>query len=167
MGDYSISKYQPELYDDTGCYRRNEWSSVGDIGKTFYNGVLSIDEYMKVEQRYIEAAMTLARLSGCTYLTISNLEGQEDIMDFVNVKPYNIELSVIAQKIKQGLRVRISDCADYLRLCIREYCWAIFANHSHNFSIDFGYDLYMHVHTDLPESQVEEIASAFNLYLRP
>lgn len=36
MGDYSISKYQPELYDDTGCYSRNEWTSVGDIGKTFY-----------------------------------------------------------------------------------------------------------------------------------
>ena len=167
MGDYSISKYQPELYDDNGCYRRNEWSSVGDIGKTFYNGVLSIDEYMKVEQRYIEVAMTLARLSGCTYLTISNLEGQEDIMDFVNGKPYNIELSVIAQKIKQGLRVRISDCADYLRLCIRECCWAVLANHRHNFSIDFGYDLYMHIHTDLSEPQVQEIASAFNLYLRP
>ena len=88
-------------------------------------------------------------------------------MDFVNGKPYNVQLSVIAKKIKQGLRVRTSDCADYLRLCIRECCWAVLANHCHNFSIDFGYDFYMHIHTDLPESQVEEIVSAFNLYLRP
>lgn len=167
MGDYTISKYHPELYDDTGCYRRNEWTSVGDIGKTFYNGVLSIDEYMKVEQRYIDVAMTLARLSGCTYLIINGLEGKDSIMDLVNSKPNNKQLLKIAQKIKQGLRIHISDCADYLRLCIREWCWAVLVNHSHDFSIDFGYDFYMHIHTDLPEPQVEEIVSANNLYLRP
>ena len=167
MGDYSISKYQPELYDETGCYHRNEWTSFGDIGKIFYNGELSIDEYMKVEQRYIDVAITLARLSGCTYLTISKLEGREDIVDFVNGNPYNIQLTATAQKIKQGLKIQISDCADYLRICIRECCWAIFDNHRHYFSLDFGYDFYMHIHTDLTESQVEEIVSANNLYLRP
>ena len=57
------------------------WNFNWDFfSKTFYNGVLSIDEYLKVEQRYIEAAMILAWLSGCTYLTIGNLEGQKDIL---------------------------------------------------------------------------------------
>lgn len=166
MREYSISKYIPDLYDENGCYLRNEWSSFWDIGRNFYNGVLSEDEYLTIEQQYIDVAVTLARLSGCSYLIINHLEGEIDIRDSLSQRSCNKRLFEAAQNIKQGLRVPISSCSDYLRLCIGEYCWAVFSNSSHGFSIDYGYDFYMHVKTSLPQSQVEKIVLVNNLYIR-
>lgn len=167
MAEYSISKYRPDLYDEKGCFRRNEWTSFGDIGRAFDNEILSEDEYLRTEQRYIEVAVTLARLSGCSDLIINHLEGKNDIKDRFSQLLSNKQLLRAAQNIRQGLRLPISSCSDYLRLCIREYCWAVFTNDLHDFSIDFGYDFYMHVKTSLPELQVEEIVLDNNLYIKP
>ncbi len=41
------------------------------------------------------------------------------------------------------------------------------SNHAHNFYVDFGYDFYMHVHTELPKLQVENIVKTNNLFIRP
>ncbi len=121
MAEYSISKYRPDLYDEKGCYRRNEWTSFGDIGRTFDDGILSEDEYLSIEQRYIDVAVILARLSGCSYLIINHLEGKNDIRDKFSELSCNKHLLEAAKNIRQGLRLPISSCPDYLRLCIREY----------------------------------------------
>lgn len=166
--DYSISKYRPQFYNVQGWYTRNEWAAISDIGKTFDDGVLSAEEYLETEKHYIDTAIELARLSGCTYLTVDYLEeGTKDDMQEMKKNPLNQHLLEAAKKIRQGLRIPVSDCADYLCLCLRECCWAIFTNHSHDFHLKFGYDFYMNIHTALPKPQVENIVAANHLYLRP
>ncbi len=165
--DYSISKYCPELYTK-GDYIKNEWTSVSDIGKSFDDGVLTSAEYLRIEQCYIDTAIELARKSGCSYLIIDYLEGEShDIILESKKNPINRNLIDAAKNIRQGLRVRISQCANYLRLCLRECCYATFSNHAHNFYVDFGYDFYMHVHTELLKLQVENIVKTNNLFIRP
>ncbi len=128
---------------------------------------VSEDEYLSIEQRYIDVAVILARLSGCSYLIINHLEGKNDIRDKFSELSCNKHLLEAAKNIRQGLRLPISSCPDYLRLCIRDYCWAVFSNDLHGFSLDFGYDFYMHVKTALPYLQVEEIVSDNNLFIKP
>lgn len=165
---YSISKYRPQYYDSQSCYTRDEWAAISDIGKSFEDGLLTESEYLETENHYIDTAIELARQSGCTYLTVDYLEGKtKDIVQWSERCSLRYNLSNSAKRIRQGLRIPVSDCADYLRLCLRECCYAIFTNHSHNFNIQFGYDYYMFIHTILPKSQVEEIVSANNLYFRP
>lgn len=164
--DYSISKYRPQFYDSKSCYTRNEWTSISDIGKSFDDGVLTTNEYLETERHYINTAIELARISGCSYLTVDYLEGKYIVQ---NVKEHSLNYNLLetAQKIRQGLIIRVSDCADYLRLCLRECCYASFSNHLHNFYIDFGYDFYMHIRTTLPKKQVEEVVLKNHLYFRP
>lgn len=164
--DYSISKYRPQFYDSQSCYTRNEWTSISDIGKSFDDGVLTTNEYLETEKHYINTAIELARISGCSYLTVDYLEGKHIVQ---NVKGYQLNYNLLetARKMRQGLKIRLSDCVDYLRLCLRECCYACFSNHSHNFYIDFGYEYYMHIHTALPKSQVENVVSTHSLYFRP
>ncbi len=165
--DYSISKYRPELYTK-GDYIKNEWTSVLDIGKSFDDGVLTFTEYLRIEQCYINTAIELALKSGCSYLIIDYLEGEpHDIILEIKKNPINRNLIDAAKNIRQGLRKQISHCADYLRLCLRECCYVRFSNHAHNFYVDFGYDFYMHVHTELPKLQVENIIKTNNLFIRP
>lgn len=135
--DYSISKYRPQFYDSQSCYTRNEWTSISDIGKSFDDGVLTINEYLETERHYINTAIELARISGCSYLTVDYLEGKYMAQN-VTGHPLNSNLLESAQKMRHGLKIRVSDCADYLRLCLRECCYASFSNHSHNFYINFG-----------------------------
>lgn len=166
--NYSISKYRPQFYDSAGCYIRNEWTSVSDIGKSFADGILTEEEYIKIETKYITTAIELARSAGCTYLTVSYIEGDsKDIVNSVNSHKLNHGLIESAKTIRQGLRISLNDCQDYLRLCLREYCWAVFSNKTHNFLVKFGYDYYMHVHTVVPQKQVIEIVNRNGLYLRP
>ena len=165
--DYSISKYRPEFYTK-GDYIKNEWTSVSDIGKSFDDGVLTSTEYLKIEQCYIDTAIDLARKSGCSYLIIDYLEGESHgIVLETKKNPINRNLIDAAKNIRQGLRKHISQCADCLRLCLRECCYTAFSNHAHNFYVDFGYDFYMHVHTELPKLQVENIVKTNNLFIRP
>lgn len=165
--DYSISKYCPEFYTK-GDYIKNEWTSVSEIGKSFDDDVLTSTEYLRIEQCYINTAIELALKSGCSYLIIDYLEGEpHDIILEIKKNPINRNLIDAAKNIRLGLRVHISQCADYLRLCLRECCYATFSNHAHNFYVDFGYDFYMHVHTELPKLQVENIVKTNNLFIRP
>lgn len=170
--DYSISKYRPQFYDQQSCYTRNEWISISDIGKSFDDGVLTVNEYLETEQHYIDTAIELACLSGCSYLRIDYLEGKtKDIVQWAEKYSerysLNFNLSKPAKKIRQGLKIPVSACADYLRLCLRECCFAIFSNHLHNFHIQFLYDYYMIIHTGLPKSQIEKVVATNNLYFRP
>lgn len=165
---YSISKYRPQYYDSQSCYTRDEWTAISDIGKFFEDGILTESEYLETEQHYIDAAIELARQSGCSYLTVDYLEGKtKDIVQWAEKHSSDFNLLKSAKKIRQGLKIPVSDCAEYLRLCLRECCYAIFTNNSHNYNIKFGYDYYMYIHTILPKSQVEEVVSANNLFFRP
>ncbi len=150
--DYSISKYRPQFYDAEGCYIHNEWTSISDIGKSFADGILTADEYIEAENRYIDTAIDLAKLAGCSYLIVSYMEGDsKDIVNSVKGHKLNHGLIERAKTIRQGLRISLKDCPDYLRLCLRECCWAVFSNKTHNFLVKFGYDYYMHVHTAVPK----------------
>lgn len=166
--DYSISKYRPQFYNSQSVYTRNEWTSISDIGKSFDDGVLTTNEYLETEQHYIDTAMELALQSGCTYLTVDYLEGKtKDIVQWAEKHSPDFNLLRPANKIRQGLKISVSDCADYLRLCLRECCYAEFSNYTHNFHIQFGYEYYMCIHTELLKSQVEAVTAANHLYLRP
>lgn len=165
---YSIVKYRPQFYDSQSCYTRDEWISVSDIGKSFEDGVLTENEYLETEKHYIDTAIELARLSGCTFLTVDYLEDKtKDIVQRSEKYSMGFNLMKSAKRIRQGMRIHISDCADYLRLSLRECCFVIFTNHSHNFNIQFGYDYYMFIYTVLPKSQVENVVSTNKLYFRP
>lgn len=166
--DYSISKYRPQFYDAEGCCIHKEWTSISDIGKSFDDGILTTEEYTEIENRYIDTAIDLAKLAGCSYLTVSCIEGDsKDIVNSVNSHKLNHALTERARTIRQGLRISLNDCPDYLRLCLRECCWAVFSNKTHNFLVKFGYDYYMHIHTVVPKNQVVEIVTRNGLYLRP
>jgi hypothetical protein len=75
---FVIVKYRP-IYYDSGKYLHNEWSSYSDIGRSFDDGVLSFDEYLMIEKRFISCIKSLAHASCCKYLTIGYLERRKRI----------------------------------------------------------------------------------------
>lgn len=74
MNEYRITKYNPVFRDEMGAYTKNEWILAKQIGESFDGVVLTHDEYKRVEQAYIIAALAFLNEGGVTSLRVEGLE---------------------------------------------------------------------------------------------
>ena len=146
---HEIVKYMPEGYDDNGVYCRDEWTDFSDIGKTFDGVIFTMEEYLEIENRYIECAVDIMDASQCTFLTIGYVH------DYNN-KGYRYKD-----------RVRREQLRDVLRDILRNEVWCVLVNLKHNVQINFGWDYYMNVICPLEENCLQKIVESHNLYLNP
>src|SRR6516225_9224123 len=72
--EFRVTKYDPAHRDARGAYTRDEWTSVGDIGRTVAGAVLTESEYQRVEDAYTAAAVAYLREAGLAAVMVSGLE---------------------------------------------------------------------------------------------
>ena len=72
--EFRVTKYDPVYRDREGVYMRDEWTSVGDIGRAFGSSVLTESEYRRVEAAYVTAAVAFLREAGVLSLAVAGLE---------------------------------------------------------------------------------------------
>ena len=142
MREYVISKYNPE-YRINGVYSINEWTSISDIGKRFATGVLTADQYKKVEQAYIDCCITLMRYAEIKKLSVCNPEYYSKC---------RLPRSLSSER----------DICQAIMDCLQEKCWARLE--AKKFYIYIGYDYYIHVGTELSDLLVKEVAQKFGLF---
>lgn len=75
---HEIVKYSPKNYDDNGVYIKDEWSSRSDIGAVYDGKPFTLEEYLDVEQRYVNVVLSIMRATNCKYMTIQYLEADKD-----------------------------------------------------------------------------------------
>src|SRR5215510_7191053 len=71
---WRVTKYDPRYRDKSGAYLRDEWIGAAQIGEAFVDGVLTQEEYLRVEGLHAEAAVRLWKASGEPPLQIQALE---------------------------------------------------------------------------------------------
>ena len=143
MIEYRITKYNPQNRVN-GEYQVHEWTSISDIGKLFDGVVLTYNQYIKIEEAYIDCCIELLQKSNVSELAVCNPEYYDDKIVFP--KLLHTE----------------SDIRKVIMCCLREKCWVKLETSS--FFIHFGYDYYMYISTDLPCSLVEETAKKHSLF---
>jgi len=74
MFHWRITKYDPQYRDNRGAYLKDEWTDYGDIGKTFEGKILTLEEYLKTEDAYIQAILLFMEDLNIDSLRISCLE---------------------------------------------------------------------------------------------
>lgn len=90
MHKYRISKYDPLFRDETGCYQKNEWTAISDIGKSFDGILLTDEEYIGVEDKYVDAVKLIIKFHSLTSLSVANLCHSFSKEEFLNlIKPYS------------------------------------------------------------------------------
>ncbi|MBQ3207619.1 MAG: hypothetical protein IJN30_00090 [Bacteroidales bacterium] len=146
---HEIVKYSPEYYDENGVYQRNEWTAFSDIGKEYEGKVVTKEDYLDVENRFIDITQSILKAAGCTYITLGYIYSRR-------------------KNLKEGKRVRISDIAPYIRLALRGKAYIVFINSKRNIQFDFSEDyLYMHLYCRISDSQLNSIVESRGLYLDP
>ena len=168
---YEIVKYSPDGYDSNGCYQKDEWTSIADIGCSFHGQIFTFEEYVQVEDCYVNLIMEIIKVIGVKYLTVGYLESSsEAVAEWYSKTPFkaeNARLYTFAKTLHQGQRISMTNIPLVVKLCLRECLYAVLVNLKHNLQIDFGYDYYMHIHTQVDEKILQEIASRNKLFVNP
>lgn len=173
---HAIVKYKPEYYDEKGNYTKDEWGCMGDIGRVYDGHLLTIDEYLEIEQKYIDAVIRIMDLTGSHFLTISYLgdtvrSTKYSIQQMLSKKnrfsKYDKLLYNTYMKIIEGKRIYVKDIDSVIRLNLREYTYTGLTNFKNGLEIHFGYDYYMYCNSKLPTTILQKEVHKAGLYLDP
>jgi hypothetical protein len=145
---WRVSRHDPELRD-RGLLS-DVWLSHNDIGRVFQGVPLTREEYERVENLYVQAAVRFAIDVGASQLRIVYVGHQEDRFD---LEPGQVlPRADIGPVVRANLRGQL-DCA----------LEALDAG----FQLAFGYDLYMYVACVVAcGAAVADVASS-GLWLEP
>lgn len=144
-----IVKYVPDGYDESGVYRRDEWTDYSDVGKTFDGKKLSLEEYLEIEKRHIDCAFDIITQSQCKYLTIGY------VADYDN----------IGYRYKD--RIPVERASKVLRDMLRSKVFCVLVNLRRKVVIYVSYDYYMYALCPLEYEGLQGIVNSHNLYLNP
>lgn len=168
---YEIAKYSPVGYDSDGCYQKDEWTSIADVGRIFHGRAFTFEEYSQVENCYVNSVMEIIKICGVKYLTVGYLESSSETIDeWYSITPFkteNAQLYAFAKTLHRDKRIFVTNIPLVVRLCLRECLYAVLINLKHKLQIDFGYDYYMHIHTQIPYEIVSKITTQNNLFVNP
>ncbi len=138
---FRVTKYDPANRNATGAYIPNTWTSISDIGRSFDGIVLTQSEYQRVEDLYVEIAVSFLSESGAASLQIIGLESSDR----------HLEPGIA---LANGTQLSEENLAPVIRLALREQIWCRLEEEGGSF-IHFGYDYYMYLGVigDCPSSR--------------
>ena len=168
---HEIVKYHPEAYDENGAYKRqDEWISIYEIGKnkTWEGDILTKEEYLKTEDKYVKVAIAIMKKCGCKQLTIvpfSIKSTKKDIKKVSLSKEEYDSFCSILHNTNNSKRIDIDEIADYIKLSLRERDFVI-VNISHHLLM-WSDDYYLCINCNLDERVLRSIVECEGLYLDP
>ena len=158
---FPITKYNPIYRNEKGHYLKDEWTSISDIG-AIYNGTeFTFDEYVKVENLYVNAVfLTLdyLRSKGVKITHIIKLASQKDFKKYKSMELVDTfckiekdgELITNRAIIEHLIRLRLREFIVQLELTI---------NSKNRTELLFGFDYYMYLKTN---QEVEPLLKQIN-----
>jgi hypothetical protein len=153
MFQYRVTKYDPRNRDEAGHYLHDEWTSYSDIGKSFQGTILTVDDYTRVENAYVEVALAFMLESKSDGLRISCLETRDGYHESGLV-------------LVLGAEVRSDQIKQVCRLCLQDKIWCKLEGDGGRF-IHFGWDYYMYLGVPIPCENAQALARQLRLFVEP
>lgn len=137
MFSYRVTKYNPKYRNDEGHYLKDEWFLYSQIGEKFEEGVLTLEQYLKVENAYVEAIILFMECLGIDTLYVTALEK--------NVKPRRNKLFSLEffNNLKVGDALNKEVIKLVARMVLRDHIWCKLE--AQDMYVHFGWDYYMFI----------------------
>lgn len=117
MYNYKITKYSLENKGKTENIF-DEWTSISDIGKKYNGREFLYEDYIKVENSYIEAILMFINLNDIKYITIDELEKHTSNKDIYD--EYDIQIEDLINTVENRIQINICDIDLFIRAILRE-----------------------------------------------
>lgn len=136
MYSWRVTKYDPLNRDVDGNYlNHEEWTEFSDVGTK-----VSIEEYLKTEQNYINAISSFMDEIGLDRVYVIALEQWSDEVRNQHDKEF-------LSKIWIEKAVNIQEVRELAKLTLRNAIWCKLG-YKKQFFVHFGYDYYMYIGAD-------------------
>jgi len=144
MTEFRVTRYDPALRRLDGSFGVETWTSVSDIGRSFENHVLTQEEYLAVEDAYVEAIHLFMDSCNVKTLTLKDLEVNDESEGIVSLPADHRHSNHESYVAGAQLSGKTLDGA--ARLTLREQIWCRLEAPG-GFFVHFGYDFYMYIGT--------------------
>jgi hypothetical protein len=145
---WRVSRYEPLLRARESSFET--WTDISDVGSTFNGLTLEIEEYLRVEDLYVQAAMRFA------------LDSSTEIFQVVYQGTHDETTEALL-----GRRLVRSDLGPLVRGNLRGTLDCVIEGVGGSCQIAFGYDLYMYVAATTPCSAAVEDVERSSLHVEP
>lgn len=139
---WRITKYNPDFRDSQGSYFKDDWTSISDLGKSFSGNVFTIQEYLKIEQKYVDTVLLFVKYLKIPGLKVKNLMKWTE--EFIYSEYYSKEMINLYNSVKENDLLDSDKLMNLCKLVLRENlgCQLLYED---KIFIHFGYDYYMYV----------------------
>ncbi|MEO7174621.1 MAG: hypothetical protein ABIV51_02280 [Saprospiraceae bacterium] len=163
LSAFRVVKYNPKFRNDQGHYMKNEWSDFSDIGSEFDGQILTFEEYLMVENLYVQAVEYLFKANNCTKVQITSRHFFTE--DLPRVR--DPELIEFYDKLLHKRTVSVYEAMLTTKLVLRGAlsCQLQCKNNRH-IAVRFSYEYYMYFNTPKPDIIRREIEDRFGLFTR-
>jgi hypothetical protein len=146
VNEYRVTKYNPAFRDESGTYTRGEWTCFKNVGQTYAGVLLTVEEYERVEESYVQAALSFLRESGLYSMRVAGLENRMQPLDFQNdsVLPFDRLGEIIRRILREEFWCRLEESEGF---------------------IHFGWDYYMYIGVPHPCPTALARAAELGLYV--
>ncbi|MBD5174842.1 MAG: hypothetical protein HDT06_03370 [Bacteroidales bacterium] len=171
-----VARYLPRYYDENGHYTIiRDWSGYFDIGKVYNGKVLTVDEYLKWESRYLGFLFDLldSEHIDCLYPFYVGYPLQHIKTDLKKVTPPINGIKGLSKKARYLRNLRIGQRVPRNRwlflftFLLREMGAVELRSADSKVLLDIGENYYIKLTSTLPHEQLREIAERHHLYLNP
>jgi hypothetical protein len=153
MFEYRITKYDPKKRDAQSYYLPDEWFMYSQVGREVGGSLLTMEEYLRVENSYINTAVTMLAECGVDSVAICGLE---------NNRGHQARSFVL----REGERLIGESLREALRSILREEFWCRLEENERSY-IHIGWDYYMYLGVPCRALAGIEAARSLGLFVEP
>lgn len=145
----SVTKYNPILRNEQGHYKKDEWTSMSDIGRIYNGRLFTYEEYIETEAKYIEAVFLTMDFFRSKKIKISHIYKFNSKPFFKKRKAENLHDSYLRftkgysitskEEIEAIIKLRLRELIGELELIV---------DSKSRTEILFGFDYYMYLKTN-------------------
>ena len=163
MKTFQITKYHPQYRTEDGKYLKNEWTSVSDIDTIFVDGMLTEEEYYRIENNHLKAIRYVLNELNSDYLKIVGLEKFEKEIERCQKVEYSEEDSRVYGIAIDGKVLSINDAIILCKLMFRENIWCYLVNKE--IKLNCSSDYYMSITVPTHLQCFDKIENELGLYI--
>ncbi|AZQ57274.1 hypothetical protein EJ994_17340 [Maribacter sp. MJ134] len=164
MTKFQISKYDPAFKTEEGKYLKDDWTSISDIGKIYDGKLLTVDDYLDVEAKYINVIKKILDETESSYLRVVGLEKFDDSLNKIDNVPYDNKSDEIYKSLEEGKVLNLNDAIILTKLILRENVWCYLTNKY--VTIQIGNDYYLNVALEIKPSFFNSLDDDLGLFVR-
>ena len=147
--EFRVTKYDPKFRAPSGAYTREEWTSVGDVGRTYGGVAFTREDYERTEGAYLRAAKAFLDEASVGALVIRGLEDRD----------------ARYPEFSEGAVLPVKEIQTLLALVLREKLWCRLE--APDTFVHIGYDFYMYIGVPGPCPFAQRMAVSLGLFVEP